>query len=565
MTSAVARFVSLLCLVALPMLAEADADAWTSGDLSAIQSETRRRLNEGDYDTVVAELTALRSSASDAAIRRFAQEYLGVARERKGQFAFARAEYERFMNDYPDAPEASRVNLRLSALLASFAPANAEPEKPKVASAVSRDRSFGGNVRADYRMARNTNDAGDTRTTMSLASVDADLTGEIDIDDSRYAVRVSAGHYQDLTDSGRASGDSIRYLYADIEPSRHLQFRVGRQRSRGNSMLGRFDGVDMRYQLDRGPWLSLYGGLPADRSKDPLFGDDRQFIGASVDTGDLFERLGFGIHLQRQTIAGLVDREAVGFEARYAGEGVFAQGFIDYDLHFRDLNALSVSLTGNNEHASFNFSYDERRSPYLSTRNALIGQGVASIDALLAGLFTEDDLFSLAVDRSLSTRSAIAGVGVPLSPRMSLSGSLSWFAIDEGAASGGVLASPAFDQTGLDLRLSMTDLFVARHDVAAGVRYNKQENADSWAVYLNSNLRVGEHLRFSPRMRVETRSMARGGRQVNAFPEFRLDYTSGDHLFYLVSGYYWYATHIEQFGNQQTSILLTYAGYQYRF
>ena len=49
-----------------------------------------------------------------------AQEYLGLARERNGQLAHAKAEYRIYLAKYPEGEDAQRVRQRLDALVTAY-------------------------------------------------------------------------------------------------------------------------------------------------------------------------------------------------------------------------------------------------------------------------------------------------------------------------------------------------------------------------------------------------------------------------------------------------------------
>lgn len=544
--------------------AAAPDPVWKSNDLAQIQLVARRLLNEGEFDEVIAELTVLRSS-TDLAIRKFAQEYLGVARQRKGQIAFARAEYERFIAEFATEPEADRVKMRLGALLESALPERTQEVAAKQQAAPSDKGEVSGAIRFDYRSGRNTNNAGETTTSMSLASADVDLQAALDVGEGRYESRVSIGHYQDLLGFGKGTNDQVRYLYARIEPGGHYDLRVGRQRARGSSVLGKFDGVEGRYQFDHGLAVSVYAGMPVERSRNALFSDARKFVGLSVDTADIWSSLNLRVHGLIQTIDGYVDRQTIGTELRYTGESVFAQGVVDYDVHFAEVNALLFSVNGNYGRSNFNASYDARKSPFVSTRNALIGQSVDNIDSLVALLLTENDVENLALDRSQDSQYATLGFGMSLTPKMSLSSSLSWFSLAEGVASGGLEASPAYQQTQFEGRMNFSDFIFDHHNLVIGARFSSQNTMDAWSFFVSSHYRLMDHWKVVPRLRVDIRHNNNGSSQRNLAPELRVDYENGNHSLYLITGYYLYSTDLPRFGTQQTEVLLNYLGYQYRF
>ena len=70
-----------------------------------------------------------------------AQEFLALARERNGQIAHAKAEYERYLDAYPDAEGATRVRQRLAALVAAPQASSADAAPSVAARTESRSAS----------------------------------------------------------------------------------------------------------------------------------------------------------------------------------------------------------------------------------------------------------------------------------------------------------------------------------------------------------------------------------------------------------------------------------------
>ncbi len=78
--------------------------------------EARQAMLDQDWDRAVKLLTSVLGSP-DTADHMQAREFLGLARERKGQLAHAKAEYQRYLEDYPDSAGAARVQQRLVGLV----------------------------------------------------------------------------------------------------------------------------------------------------------------------------------------------------------------------------------------------------------------------------------------------------------------------------------------------------------------------------------------------------------------------------------------------------------------
>jgi hypothetical protein len=97
-----------------------------------------------------------------------------------------------------------------------------------------------------------------------------------------------------------------------------------------------------------------------------------------------------------------------------------------------------VELT---EGTSLNLSADYRRAPYLTTRNALIGQGLPSINALRLR-FTDDQIEQLAQDRTSTSTTVTVGLDQRLGLRWTIAGDFTATTLDGTPASGGVAAMP---------------------------------------------------------------------------------------------------------------------------
>jgi len=551
------------------------ADKIRTDSLRSVQVDVRKLLAQQDFDRAIQELTALRSH-SDIEIRKFAQEFLGVTRERKGQFEFATLEYQRFLEEYPDAPQASRVAARLDALLAANTPGTtSDTAKATAATADQRawksdgratDKFLRGSISVGYRNSTNKNDAGDSTETLSLVSTDVDLRTSADLGQDEFKTRLSIGHYEDLLSAGKHSTDRIRYLYADYEKADLFRIKVGRQRSKSGAIYGRFDGLDLRYQAPWGVGLSFFAGLPVESSRSDLFADDRRFFGFAVDSGDQWDKVKLSLYGLHQVIDSEVDRQTVGSEFRYVNDGLFAQGRVDFDVHFGELNSILLNVnktTANN--TSINASYNFRKSPYLSTRNALIGQGLDSVEDLKNLLTGAEDLESLAIDRSLDSQSITVGFGKKLSDDISLSGSLAWLSLDEGVTSGGVTGSPAFDQVYGDARVSFQNLFLARHTFTLGMRFASQDRTDVLSFITSSSFRIKNRWSIAPRFRVDQRDNQDGSSQLNLAPALRIEYQNDKHAVFFQTGYLLYTTSFPTFPDQEFSILFSYLSYQYRF
>ena len=86
--------------------------------IDQLMDDARRAMVAGEISRAVQIYTkVLRAPNHDRHAQ--AQEYLALAREKNGQTAHAKAEYQRYLSLYPDNEGTARVSQRLAALLAT--------------------------------------------------------------------------------------------------------------------------------------------------------------------------------------------------------------------------------------------------------------------------------------------------------------------------------------------------------------------------------------------------------------------------------------------------------------
>src|SRR5262249_58309654 len=129
---------------------------------------------------------------------------------------------------------------------------------------------------------------------------------------------------------------------------------------------------------------------------------------------------------------GLMERQAVGTEFRYFDQSKSAFATVDYDVHFQQLNAAIFSGSWILPDKSTIYGgADYRKTPFLSTWNALINQPFVTLyDMLRAqtnGQLTNDQLLCLTAmvecprDQTPIFKSAMLGFSHPLSDKLQVS------------------------------------------------------------------------------------------------------------------------------------------------
>ena len=483
-------------------------------EIDALMADARTAMISGELSRSVQLYTkVLRAPLHDRHAE--AQEMLGLAREKNGQMAHAKAEYQRYLSMYPDGDAVARVQQRLAVLLATGRQAE---RTQQAAAGLSPERSIRP-APSEWRIntfwsqyyRRDANQFNDEDEIISQSAIYSDVNFDARRRGSRFdfSSRLSAGYRSELLDEDLGSGDQLRvsYAYADLaDAETGLRGRIGRQSRNTGGVLGRFDGFNLDYRVAERVLLNAVIGQPVFSATDDL-GSDRSFYGVSANYGPIIDNLEIGVFAIQQEIGGIDDRQAVGTELRYFGENQSVWGLIDYDTSYNEIS--SAYLQGSWRFASrltVNAAVDQRHSPYLSTGSAMIGQPVDSFKELQT-LWTEDEIRQLSIDRSPLVTSVTAGFSFSLSPRLQLSGDMNQSKVDATEASGGVAATPESTYDYMSATLIASSLFKEGDVTMFGVRYSESESSQVTSLTLDSRFPVGARWRVNPRLRVDYRKI----------------------------------------------------------
>ncbi len=437
-----------------------------------------------------------------------AREYLGVAREKLGQLDQASAEYRAYLNEYPGDPSTPRIQQRLEGLLTAA-------DTPRVAL---RRAQTGNEAAWDFVTAISQYYRRDVD---SLEGADEDFVGlsalQSDVDFSarrsggRFDMlsRISAGHFYDLIgEDNRGPGNQTRisYAYFDmVDTQQDWSLRVGRQSLHRWGVLGRFDGAHFSYGWRPDQRVHFMTGYPVDTTRDSVE-TDRQFFGVAADFEKLIGRADVSVFLNEQQLEGMEARQAVGAEIHYAGENGNVTGVIDYDVGYSEVNSiLALGAWRLSTGTTLSGLIDVRLSPILTTRNALIGQPVTTIEELLI-VWTEDEIRQLAADRTAQARTITFGASQALGERFQLNADLTMTEIDGTIASGGVGAIPGTGaQTYLTTSFVGTGLLADNDVNMLNVRYGRGDNFTTTYLTWDARFAIGRRLRLNPRLRFAVR------------------------------------------------------------
>ena len=538
-------------------------------DQGTLWNNAKDELSNGHYDRAIRLMTKL-LEIGDENHKMMAQEFIGVARERKGQLAFARDNYKRFLKLYPKSKSVPRVKQRLSALIGIETYEKNRTLKKRQFRSQRKTNGWNsyGSISGDYRYSSTIDNSGTSTNTLSLINADLDVTSRYRNDDLEFQTRFSGGEYQDLRKGGQASSERLRYFYFDAETKdRKYKARIGRQRSHNGGVFGRFDGMITKAKFFDDLSINLVAGYPVDTSRNTSVDTSRKFYGLNLDITDIWSKLDTNLFVIQQNVGSLTDRQAVGGDLRYRDDNQSFYSLIDYDIHFHALNAFL--LNGNHRlknRTRINWSLNIRKSPYLSTRNALIGQPVDSIQELQQLFITDAEILDLALDRTLESKSASIQVSMPYSSEVDISSSLTWLHLSESPSSGGV---PGFASSGGQYYFNLQATgrkVISDNDISyAGIRISQLKQSSIYSAYVNS--RIPWHKKFSlnPKLRLDYRNNKDGSSQINISPSFRLQYQEKQHIFYAETGAIYFLNQVPTFQSQNTTILYVYMGYRYSY
>ncbi len=227
-----------------------------------IMTEGRKAMTAGDFQRAAMLFTKVLGNLGDPRAPE-ARELLGLAYQRAGRLAHARAEYEAYLATYPDAEGVPRVLQRLQALRTARTRGKRRAKRKERESA-SFEHSFFGGAAQFYRWDMVDTEAGGSETVNS--SLDTDVFLGSRHSKGPFSARTNfGGSYRSDLLNRLDSEDALRISSAFIDlSSRRSPYsaRFGRQSASGNGVLGRFDGIQVWRQMSERLRLGLVSGFP---------------------------------------------------------------------------------------------------------------------------------------------------------------------------------------------------------------------------------------------------------------------------------------------------------------
>ncbi len=518
------RFLLVTWLLACGGVLAAETTELSTERLEQLMTTGREAIFAEDFAIAIDSYTRV-LRAGDTPYAPDALEYLGVARERNGDAAHAIEEYRRYLASYPQNDAAGRVQQRLDVLSLASGQIDADRATPpparKAAEKAGPWQAYGGigqYYRGDFA------DFGDqgSRTLQSAVLSDVDAIVRRRGERFEFETRVSLGHYYDLLSDAKGVGNDTRvyYLYADLEDAElGMSGRIGRQRMKGGGVLARFDGIRASWQPSPAWRVNVMGGEPIyslSRSAE----SDRSFYGVSVDVFDLADLVDLSVYYNAQEVDGIDDREAIGGELRYYDDKRMLVSYLDYDVGYSTLNSFVAlgNWTFDNE-LTLNASLDYRRTPYVLTENALVGQDVSSIDELQDSL-TEAEIRELAEGNTGELTTAVFGFAKPVFERWKVNADVT--VADFKAADTAVSSDTQYYYS---LSMVGSDLIKDNDTSIITLRYLDGATTSTTSVTLDTRYPISQRLRVNPRLIWSQRDFsAANGSEMTVVAALRLFY-----------------------------------------
>jgi len=474
--------------------------------------QARQAFRHKDYATAIPLLTKL-VEQPEFPERAEAQEMLALSRERSGQLAHAKAEYEEYLRSYPQGEGADRVRKRLRALALATRPAQGGQA---FAGEQSPWKVYGGFSQIYRQDSSSFSNGGvsNNLTTQNALLNDVGLVARRRGERFDFSTRTSAGYTLDMLQNG--PGDQVRVttMFAEID-DRELNWmlRAGRQSGNAGGLLGTFDGFYAGYQLRPQVRVGAALGLPVDSTRNAP-NPNRRFYGLTSDFGTFANAWDFSVYALSQEFYGLTDRQAIGSEVRYFKPGLTLVGLLDYDFHYQELNdVMLLGTAALPARWTLNATVDRRKSPSLTTRNAMIGQPVTRFDQLF-GLFTPAQIEQLARDRTAESDTYTLSLSRPIGERWQWSMDVSSMSLGATQASGGVQATPPSGSLLSVATQALGYSLFGRGDVSSlGLQYQAGQTANLLSLGIGSQFPIGQYWRLGPRLRVDERRFATDGSQ----------------------------------------------------
>lgn len=493
--------------------------------MDALVTDAEAAIRDGDTPRALALIERLLTTYVNPQTPR-ACELLGLLRERAGRRDEARALYRAYLARFAGDEGVPRVRQRLAALddtalpQATVAPGVATPSLRRTGAP-----NLHGTILQSYLHDRSrsvflnvtpvtASTAPDRRDNVDELLSVADVVGSVSTGSTRIEARASVGRVAEYrpvnlvgANRNRGSYTLLDRLYIDVADERlGASLRFGRQVEYGYGIFGRFDGIRASLDVRRGLRITAVAGYPVWSERQTSVDRSRGFYGISADLTSADGRRSASLYWLDQRSAGLVDRRAIGLQARITRTGFSVYGLLDYDVAFGTLDAAFLSASFRIDRASnLAVMLQQLHTPTLALTSAALGQPIPSLDVVrdLLGL---DALRQAARDRTLRARSATLTYTRALGPRWQMIVDGGLFDTSASPASFGV---PGFAAAGTEIVLGAqligTGIALPRDTWVLGLRAAALQRSHLFAGDVTVRLPVTQRLTLAPRLRAAFR------------------------------------------------------------
>ena len=449
-------------------------------------------------------------------------EMLGVAYERNSQLAQAKSRYKQLISEYPNGDRTSRVRQRLNSLIGINQ--DRDLRTPEQRKKLTTWRNLG-HISQFYRRHSIDIEGVDKIIPIDALFTNATFTTRKLSDTISHEGRISLGHIQDFSDRDSDRNFQIQRLYWDTQfENSGLGFRVGRQSKQKAGILGRFDGVTLNYQQNKRISWNVVGGYQVQSSFEDLE-SERPFYGASAELVFLDGKVELSPFVIEQKRNGILDRRAVGSHLFWRTNRSLLTALVDYDIYHEALNNLYITASFDaSDTWRFHGAYDFRRSPYLTTGNALIGQrfdDLSELEQTLLGLKLQD----IAEDRTATGTTYRLGADAKIDDTWGISLDASTTSYSSTDTSLGIFGLPSRKDFYFTGQVRANNLFGDNSFTSLQLRYLDSDSASTSSVFLTNRFRLFDDWLVHPRVLASRRIFERDNlQQIQIRPSLRIDY-----------------------------------------
>lgn len=464
-------------------------------------TSVRDSLAQDQFDAAIEKLNLLLNLPPNT-YTQTAQKLIGEAREKNGELAKARVEYQLYLKLYPDAKDARQVRERVARLpekaqartVPQFVPRKKRAEEVMTVFGSFSQSYYKGMSHIDATTANGLSVTTETldNTDQSTLLSSLDLTGRkrTETTDTRIVFR---DDYKANFLPRSKNDNRLTAFYVEQSTRDHSYlYRLGRQRGGAGGVSGRFDGAWLSYSPVPAWHINGVLGTPAEPVASGF--DRKKFSGVSVDLTRLPEQWSGSIYYLEQRAGTVVDRKATGLEAHYFDTQSNYMGLVDYDNLFKMYNiAMFQGNWTTDKGDNYLMLADHRKTPPLQLSNSIPGQTMQSMTALVESGVKMEDLIRDAKTLTATSNLFMVGMTHPYSKRLRLGGDFRVTNISDTGAVGcavpGSCVVPAASGTG--------NIYMITAQAIGNDLLFKNDLGVASASYIKARTYKGESLTFS--------------------------------------------------------------------